>query len=134
MPVIKPKSFSGGYHVIQPPSAQPESALPIVGEVGSNDYIRVLDISDSDPNGSPKLIPVSAFKSSLDADKHYTTSFANQTSLRITHNLGKRPEVTILDTGGNSWKPVCNYESAGDPLNKVDVSWNGTTSGRAICN
>jgi hypothetical protein len=134
MSIINKTPRLSSFVSVSPAGATPESALPIVGEVGSNDYIRVLDISDSDPNGSPKLIPVSAFKSSLDADKHYTTSFANQTSLRITHNLGKRPEVTILDTGGNSWKPVCNYESAGDPLNKVDVSWNGTTSGRAICN
>lgn len=67
---------------------------------------------------------------SVSDDKYYEIEFTNETSLLVTHNLGKQPSVTLLDTNGEE------HEVSVDHIdnNSCTVSWNGSLSGKIICN
>lgn len=64
-------------------------------------------------------------------DKHYThdqnTPAATWT---ITHNLGKRPSVTVVDSGGTEWQTAVEHLSD----NQCVVRFSAPFSGRAYLN
>lgn len=73
--------------------------------------------------------------SSNNSDANYTTTFTNETSpLNITHNLGKRPSVVVMDSNEEQIELVVDYDDGPDPLNVVTLKFNGTLTGRVICN
>lgn len=66
-----------------------------------------------------------------DGDKNYT--FVQSTDAfiwNITHNLGKNPSVTVVDSGGNIIEGAVNYIDS----NNVQVQFNVETRGVAYCN
>jgi hypothetical protein len=68
-------------------------------------------------------------------DASYTTAFTNETSpLNITHNLGKRPSVVVIDENEEEVVVDLDYDAAGDSLNVVTLIFSGTLTGRVICN
>lgn len=48
----------------------------------------------------------------------------------IEHNLDKFPSVTIVDSAGTVYYPAVHYDSS----NKVTVTMNGATTGKAFLN
>ena len=58
-------------------------------------------------------------------DKNYEQSFVDQTLLNITHNLQKKPSITVLDTAGDEIQG--GYEFVDN--NNVKVSFSTTFSG-----
>lgn len=52
---------------------------------------------------------------------------------QITHNLGKMPSVTVIDSGGSVCIGAVTYDSS-DPMNKLTVEFTCSFSGKAILN
>lgn len=48
----------------------------------------------------------------------------------ITHNLGKKPSVTVVDSADNVFYPAVQYINE----NKLVVTMNGATTGKAYLN
>lgn len=48
----------------------------------------------------------------------------------ITHNLGKNPAVTVVDSGGNEWQTAVEHIST----NELVVRFSSAFSGRAYLN
>lgn len=64
-------------------------------------------------------------------DKHYVFEQAVASSTwEITHNLGKKPSVTVVDSADNVFYPAVQYID----LNTVVVTMNGATTGKAYLN
>ena len=65
------------------------------------------------------------------ADKHYThIQGTSSDTWEITHNLGKFPSVTVVDSAGTVVVGECDYIN----LNKVIVKFNAGFSGKAYLN
>ena len=64
------------------------------------------------------------------ADKKYEQPFVFESSVTITHNLWKKPSVTVIDTAGSQviWK--VNYTSD----NELTVSFSAPFSWTVFCN
>ena len=58
-------------------------------------------------------------------DKNYEQSFVDQTLLNITHNLQKKPSITVLDTAGDEIQGGYEFVDS----NNVKVSFSTTFSG-----
>ena len=66
-----------------------------------------------------------------DGDKHYTHEQTTPSATwTITHNLGKRPSVTVVDSGGNEWQTAVEHVSA----NQCIARFSSAFSGRAYLN
>lgn len=64
-------------------------------------------------------------------DKHYHHAQATPSATwSITHNLGKRPAVTVVDSGGNEW--ITNVEHVSD--NALVIRFTAPFSGNAYLN
>jgi hypothetical protein len=64
-------------------------------------------------------------------DKHYThTQSTPSSSWSITHNLGKRPSVTVVDSAGTEW--VVEVQHLSD--NACIAKFAHAFSGKAYCN
>ena len=64
-------------------------------------------------------------------DKHYQHVQATPSATwSITHNLGKRPAVTVVDSGGNEW--ITNVEHVSD--NALVIRFTAPFSGNAYLN
>jgi hypothetical protein len=104
-----------------------------------------IDLTPSDIGAAPAvhshtISQVTGLQGALDAkqdvssnydDKSFTFSFSNESSFTVTHNLGKRPSVTVLDTDG--------IEILGAAIDHVDnnsltVQFGAAFSGQVICN
>lgn len=98
------------------------------------DY-HVFNLSVINSNGSivdQEYYDIASFFAPADSgDKHYTfTQIAAASTWNITHNLGKNPSVSIVDSGGN-WV-------VGDVLyinnNELTINFNSAFSGAAYLN
>jgi hypothetical protein len=110
---IEVPSLSQTYNTGGNPSASQIPVTPTIN--GQNNVQSVLQDLDS-------RIGVS--------DKHYEYAFSNQTNFSVTHNLNKKPAVTMIDSAGT--------EIIGDYLhnssNQITITLQYPTSGTAIFN
>ena len=92
--------------------------------------IQKLDIT----TGENYLGKVTASEIDADLDKHY---YHNQSSpsatWTITHNLGKVPSVSIIDSGGKLVYGIVEL-AIGNELNELTITFNGAFSGKAYLN
>lgn len=66
-----------------------------------------------------------------DADKHYIhNQEAASNNWIVNHNLGKRPSVTVVDTGDNEVEGDVYYNS----LNQLTIIFSSPFSGKAYLN
>ena len=72
---------------------------------------------------------VSAMKDRV-SDKNYVKDFYNTKTITITHDLGKRPSVTVLDVDGNSI--LCDVRIYNDSI--ITVSFGNDETGTIILN
>lgn len=64
-------------------------------------------------------------------DKHYQhDQEVPAATWTIQHNLGKKPSVTVVDSGGNEWQTAVEHLSA----NECRVSFSAPFAGRAYLN
>ena len=64
-------------------------------------------------------------------DKHYQhVQSTPSATWSITHNLGKRPSVTVVDSGGNEWITKVEYVSD----NALVIRFTAPFSGNAYLN
>ena len=92
---------------------------------------RTIDTEMSDTSENP--VQNKVIKSYVDArsDKNYVhTQIAASNTWTITHNLGKNPAITIVDSGGTVVIGEIEYVN----LNLVYARFNGIFSGKAYCN
>ena len=64
------------------------------------------------------------------ADKTYTQDFTVASSVTVTHNLGKYPAVTVIDSAGDEVEGDVEHLST----NQLQVSFSGSFSGIVLCN
>ncbi len=65
------------------------------------------------------------------SDKHYEHTQSTPSAVwTISHNLGKRPAVTVIDSGGNEWQTAVEHISA----NECVVRFSAPFSGAAYLN
>lgn len=64
-------------------------------------------------------------------DKHYEHTQSTPSAVwTITHNLGKKPAVTVIDSGGNEWQTAVEHVST----NQCVVRFSAPFSGVAFLN
>lgn len=63
-------------------------------------------------------------------DLNYTQSFTAQTSVTVTHNLGKKPAVSIYDSAGDEVTGDIEYTSN----NQLTVTFSSAFTGTIILN
>lgn len=63
-------------------------------------------------------------------DKNYTQAFNSAAVINVTHNLGKYPAVTVMDTAGDWMFGDVDYLTP----NSLTVTFAAPTSGTVICN
>ena len=56
--------------------------------------------------------------------------FVNSTSILVTHNLGRFPSVTVVDSAGTEYDVMATHHDT----NTLTVTLNRPMSGRIICN
>lgn len=65
------------------------------------------------------------------SDKHYEHTQSTPSAVwTIVHNLGKKPAVTVIDSGGNEWQTAVEHVSA----NQCVVRFSAPFSGVAFLN
>lgn len=108
------------------------SALPATSLLEDTDELVLASL------GTNKKITGAALKASMpappsgggdDANYVFTQASASDTWL-VTHNLGKFPSVTVIDSGDRVLIPDVIY----DDLNNVRVGFAAPTSGKAVFN
>jgi len=70
------------------------------------------------------------FDISSSADRYYTQSFTNQTTVTVTHNLGKYPSTQIFDSAGDQVEGTINHVS----INQLVATFGSSFTGTIICN
>ncbi len=60
----------------------------------------------------------------------FNLDFVNVTSVLVTHNLGRRPSVTVADTAGTEYEVTVTHHDT----NSLTVTLNRPMSGRITCN
>jgi len=65
-----------------------------------------------------------------DGDKNYTETFPPTDNIFVTHNLGKYPAVTVINSAGDEVVGEVNYLST----NTLIVSFSAAFGGRVTCN
>lgn len=63
-------------------------------------------------------------------DKHYEQTFNTVSSVTVTHNLGKYPAVTVLDSADDEVIGDVQHQS----VNQFTVTFTAPFSGLVICN
>lgn len=64
------------------------------------------------------------------ADKHFSQPFTSQSIVTVTHNLGKYPAVTVLDSAGDECEGTVVHTS----MNALTVYYSASFSGVITCN
>ncbi|MGI9302059.1 MAG: hypothetical protein ACR2RB_05035 [Gammaproteobacteria bacterium] len=64
-------------------------------------------------------------------DAHYSEAFTNVTSLTLAHNLGKEPNITVVDDNGNEVEVDVDHDAA---FMTATLTWIGAMSGVASAN
>ena len=99
---------------------------------GTNPEFYILGLTHLNSNGS--LLNDSIYniiQFNLSADKHYIhmQSIANAT-WTINHNMGKKPSVTVVDSGETTVYGEVNYTN----LNSLTITFKSAFSGKAYLN
>ena len=96
--------------------------LPLLEVVGGDDIVYVEDVAgDRSCYTTVKRL----------AARTYTHDQSSPTTTwTVTHNLGKRPSVTVIDTSGQVWIGKVEYLSD----NAVRLSFNAAFAGKAYLN
>lgn len=63
-------------------------------------------------------------------DKYFSQSFTNQSSLTVSHNLNKKPAVTIIDSAGD--QVFGNVTHLSD--NQIQIAFSASFTGTVLCN
>ena len=61
---------------------------------------------------------------------YYRTTFSNQSTVTVTHNLDKYPAVTVINSANDQVEGAIEYLST----NSLIASFNGSFSGSIVCN
>lgn len=88
--------------------------LEIVQEVPS-----VVSIAEQGPMGP-----------SGNGDKTFEQDFAGLSIVTVTHNLGKYPSVTVIDSAGDECEGAVDHQS----INQLTVTFSAPFNGSVICN
>ena len=59
----------------------------------------------------------------------YVQPFTNQSTIVVTHGLGRYPAVTVIDTAGSEWETAVTHDSP----NQLTISMSFAFSGRVAC-
>ena len=63
-------------------------------------------------------------------DAHFTQDFTGSSTVTVTHNLGKLPAVTVIDSAGDEVKGDVDHQG----INQLVISFSAPFSGKVICN
>ena len=99
---------------------------------GINPEFYILGLTHLNSNGNLSEDSIyNIIQFNLSADKHYVhmQSIANAT-WTINHNMGKKPSVTVVDSGETTVYGEVNYTN----LNSLTVTFKGAFSGKAYLN
>lgn len=66
----------------------------------------------------------------LVSDRNYEQAFTSASSVTVTHNLGKKPAVTVIDSAGDEVQGDINHVST----NQLTLSFSAAFSGIVIVN
>lgn len=84
-----------------------------------------IDIVKQDIN-----LEVSVIGGAGGGDKYFSLPFTNQTSLTVSHNLNKKPAVTVIDSAGD--EVFGNVTHLSD--NSLQVAFSSSFTGTVFCN
>lgn len=73
---------------------------------------------------------LTALRAELRAQQTYVQPFSAAPVVVVTHNLGRYPGVTVLDSAGTEWEAEVRHDSA----MQLTVLMSALFSGRVICN
>lgn len=112
----------------------PEHKIDVViGDAAKMDCQRAVNYIES---GRAELTPlVIRAENAADKAELYASTFIYEQAIasdtwEITHNLGKKPSVTVVDSADNVFYPAVQYINE----NKLVVTMNGATTGKAYLN
>ena len=95
---------------------------------------HILNLTNVSANGSvvgDLYYDIAAFFSSTSSDKHYTfTQVSASATWNITHNLKKKPSVSIVDSADNNVYGDIEYINE----NQLTITFNSAFSGKAYLN
>jgi hypothetical protein len=63
-------------------------------------------------------------------DKNFVQNFSSATSVTVTHNLGKYPAVTVVDSANDEVEGEVEHIS----VNELVVTFSAPFSGKVVCN
>jgi hypothetical protein len=86
----------------------------------NEETVTVLSIAEQGPAGPP----------GESGDANFTQNFSVTTSVTVTHNLGKYPSVTVLDSAGDECEGSVDHLS----INQLVVTFSAPFSGIVVCN
>lgn len=98
---------------------EPGEGIPIGGQDG---FILVKDGSDDFVTQWVDPVVIS--------DKNHTTTFSVEDTVTVTHNLGKYPSVTVINSAGDQVEGDIFYTNS----IQLIVSFANPFSGKIICN
>lgn len=79
---------------------------------------------------TPSQIAALAEQEAGTGDKNFEQDFSDASQLDITHNLGKRPSITVIDSAGDEVEGDYSYPD----FNNVTISFSASFSGKVILN
>ncbi len=102
-------------------------------QIETDDFIksaRNADVDWSDDRSTASQLAIARLVGES-SDRHFTYEWViASTSITITHNLGKHPAVTVVDTGGNEF--VCGVDYIDN--NTVRLTFSQAIRGTAYFN
>ena len=107
--------------------------------VGSENWVLLFDVGVILPRGGgtdqvlAKLSNLDydyAWKSTNATDKHYVESFTNKNTVTVTHNMGKYPSVTVINSAGDEVIGDIEHIS----VNQLTANFSSGFSGKITCN
>lgn len=91
----------------------------------SSDYVE----TQKNPGGHSRKVQLGNIALAV-GDKNFIQAFTSQTTVTVTHNLGKRPAVTIIDSANDE----CEGDVVHTSINQLVVTFSASFSGTVICN
>lgn len=100
---------------------------PIVGEVIATVEVNIPGIQGP---GGPQGDPGVQGEPGAGGDKNYQQAFTFQSTVTVTHNLGKYPSVTVFDSAGSEIEGSIEYVD----INTLIVTFTNPFTGMIILN
>lgn len=130
-------NVGGNFELLRSTASGGAPTTSVLMADGTNGYIAVGKItapaSMLDVNGTVTAASFNGDGSSLtgiEQDKSYIYTFTSLATVTVTHNLGKRPAVTVVDSAENEVEGDIKYTN----LNELTVSFSAPFSGTIILN